>query len=233
MARFGRIAAATAGLMALAGAASAEVVVLDFEGIALTYPSSGNPALLNFYNGGTSSVGTSGTDYGIGFSSNALALCLNTPGNSCSNTSRGGQGDPNSARGGLFFLTGSETFMNVPDGFDTGFSFFYSAINQAGSVSVFDDVDGGGTLLATLNLPTTPSACSGLGLGSFCPFAPAGVSFAGTARSVAFAGVANQVVFDDVTFGSATPGTSVPEPVSAALLGAGLLGLAALRRRAA
>ncbi len=234
MVQFGRIAAAAAGLMALAGAASAEVVVLNFEGINATYPSTNYAEVLNFYNGGTSNQATSGTNYGIDFSPNALAICLNTPGNTgnCSNTSRGGQGDPGSTQGGLFFLTGAETFMNVPAGFDTGFSFFYTAVGVVGSVSVYDDLAGAGTLLATIALPVTASACDSQYVAAFCPFVPVGVAFSGTAKSVSFAGVANQVVFDDVTFGSETPGT-IPEPLSAALLGAGLLGLAALRRRPA
>jgi hypothetical protein len=32
------------------------------------------------------------------------------------------------------------------------------------------------------------------------------VAFSGIAKSIGFGGVANQIVFDDVTFGSATPG---------------------------
>lgn len=210
------------------------IIVLDFEGVNATYPS-GYAQVLSFYNGGTSSDGTTGTNFGIGFTSNALAICLNTPGFSCSNTSRGGLGNPASALGALFFLDGAETFMDVPAGFDTGFSFFYTAINVPGSVSVFDGLGGTGNLLGTLNLPTTLSGCdSSFGAG-FCPFFASGIAFSGTAQSVSFAGVANQVVFDDITFGSVTPGdlSPVPEPASLILFGTGLSGmaLAAWRRR--
>jgi hypothetical protein len=106
--------------------------------------------------------------------------------------------------------------MNDPAGFTTGFSLFYSAINQPGSLSVFSGLNGTGTLLATLNLPTTPSTCNSSYDAGFCPFVTIGVSFSGTAQSIDFAGVANQIVFDDFTFGSATPGQpgtpAVPEP---------------------
>lgn len=218
---------AVAAALPLASA-QASVIVLDFEGVNATYPSSGATTVGNFYNGGTSGDGTTGTNYGVSFGSNALALCLNTVGTICSNTSRGGLGDPNSQLGGLFFLAGSETTMNVAAGFETGFSFFYSAINQGGSVQVFDGLDGTGNLLTTLNLSTTTSNCQGVG--AFCPFVAAGVNFAGVARSVDWGGVANQIVFDDVTFGSSTPGQT-PVPGTLALVGLGLAGLTRLRRR--
>lgn len=205
--------------LAIAGPALADTVVLNFEGINTPYPTENYALIQNFYNGGTSSVGTSGVNYGISFSSNALAICLNTPGNVCSNTSRGGLGDPTSQEGALFFLTGDQTFMDDPAGFTTGFSLFYTAINEGGSLGVYSGLDGTGTLLATLQLPTTPSECSGDYEAGFCPFFPVGVAFAGTAESISFAGVANQIVFDDVTFGSVipNPGTT-PEPSSLAML---------------
>ena len=224
-----RIALAAVASMALS--VSAQAQVLDFENIASSYPSGNNTLVQGFYNGGTSSAGTSGTNYGIEFSSNALAICLNTPGVSCSNTSRGGLGNPSSARGGLFFLQGSETYMNRNAGFMNGFSFFYSAANTGGSFSVWSGLNGTGDLLASLSLGTTPSTCGSEYSAGFCPFVAAGVNFAGVAKSVTFAGAANQIVFDDVTFGNSKPGVSVPEPASAALLAAGMAGLVGVARR--
>lgn len=222
---------AGAAMVALPAAANAAVISLNFEGVNATYPS-GAAQILGFYNGGTSSDSTSGTNYGIGFSDNALAICLNSQAVTCSNTSRGGVGDPNSQKGGLFFLTGTETFMNVAAGFNTGFSFNYVSLSQPGSVSVYDGLNGTGNLLATINLSPNAGSCPGYNAG-FCPFSGIGVTFAGTAKSVSFAGVANQIVFDDVTFGSSKPGNGgVPEPAAWAMMlaGFGLVG-SAMRRR--
>ena len=219
------IAAAAISLCAT-GSASAAVVSLNFEGVNATYPS-GSAQVLGFYDGGMSSDGTSGTNYGISFSDNALAICLNSTTVGCSNTSRGGLA-PGSDKGGLFFLSGAETFMNVAAGFDTGFSFNYVSTSFAGAVNVYDGLNGTGNILAVLNLLPNAGSCPGYSA-SFCPFSAQGVAFAGTAFSVGFAGVANQIVFDDVTFGSVTPG--VPEPETYALMLAGLATVAAITRR--
>jgi len=225
--RFSILAAASA-LACTIGTAQADVVVLNFEGINATYPSTDYAAIGSFYNGGMSSQGTSGVNYGVEFTDNALAICLNTPDNYCSNTSRGGVA-PGSELGGLFWLNGPETYMNYAAGFENGFSFNYAAPNTPGSVSVFDGLNGTGNLLATLDLGLTPSTCGSEYSAAYCPFVAAGVNFAGVAKSISFAGTANYIVFDDVTFGSAIPG--VPEPSTYALFGLGLLGLAYTARR--
>jgi hypothetical protein len=218
-----------AALIAATAAHATPVIDLTFEGINATYPS-GFAFINDFYNGGMSSDGTTGPNFGIVFSPNAQAICLNSTSVTCSNTSKGGLGDPNSREGGLFFLSGSSTFMDIAGGFDTGFSLNYASVNDTGSVSVFSGLDGTGTLLGTLNLSPNASGCSAYSAG-FCPFSAAGVNFAGTAQSIEFSGVANEIVFDDVTFGSSTPG-GVPEPSTWALMMLGLagLGIAAHRR---
>ena len=66
------LATAAATLLAMPANAA---VVLNFEGIASNLDTN-YPFVQDFYNGGTSSDGTSGTNFGVSFSSNAQAIQL-------------------------------------------------------------------------------------------------------------------------------------------------------------
>jgi hypothetical protein len=167
--------------------------VLTFEGLKDQEP------VNNFYNGGTGGLGSGpGGNFGITFTPTSLAIIEAAQGGS-GNFS----GEP-SPKTILFFLTGTAT-MNVASGFTNGFSFYYSAVNQPGVVNVWSGPNATGTMLASLALPVTPSGGPGC-TGSFCPWFPIGVTFSGTAHSVDFGGTVNQIGFDNITIGSATPG---------------------------
>ena len=153
-----------------------------------------------FYNGGTGGSGSGpGANYGISFSPNALAVIDSDAGGS---GNFGGEPSPDTA---MYFVSGTAV-MNVAAGFTTGFSFYYTSYQYPSSVTVYDGLNGTGNVLATLALPVTPYNGAPDPYGTFSPFVPIGVSFAGTARSVDFGGTVNQVAFDNITIGSATPG---------------------------
>lgn len=211
-------------LYALAvSSASANVVVLNFQGLG------DQEEVLNYYNGGHGGSGSGpGPNYGITFGSDSLAII---------STQAGGGGTFAGNPGGntaLFFLSGSGDVMNVAGGFTTGFSFYYSAINDPGTVKVWSGLNDTGTLLATLNLPVTASQAGSATCGGnqFCPFVAFGVTFSGTAMSVDFSGTANQIAFGDITLGDANAGGgSAPEPSTYLLLTGGLAAVLGYRFR--
>ena len=196
--------------------ANANVIVLDFEGV-------GNKASINdFYNGGTDSLGNSGANYGVEFSSNSLGLI---------DADAGGDGnfanEPSESTA-MYFTSGS-AILNYAAGFDTGFSFYYTSAFAA-LVDVYDGLDGTGNLLGSINLVAQhQDNCAGDPNGTFCNWTNAGVNFAGIAKSIDFSGTVNQVAYDDVTLGSATAGENpndIPEPSTLAIFALGLFGLA-------
>lgn len=198
------------------------VTVLDFEG-------AGNLAnLLNFYNGGTDSVGNFGTNYGVSFSGDTQSLIDSDAGGS------GNFANEPSPSTIMFFLQANSGVLNMATGFDTGFSFFYSS-STAAVVSVYDSLGATGNLLGSINLAAQhTSNCVGDPFGAFCNWTAAGVSFAGIGKSIDFGGTANYTGYDNITFGTATPVVGViPEPEIYAMMAAGLgmMGYVARRRK--
>lgn len=129
---------------------SADVIVLNFEGIA------NQTAVGNFYNGGA------GTNYGIEFSPATLAII---------DADSGGTGNfanepsPNTI---MFSLNANNAILNVAAGFDTGFSFFYTS-STAAAVNVYDGLNATGNLLGTLPLSAQFNVgCTGDPSGQFC-----------------------------------------------------------------
>ena len=161
--------------------------VLTFEGLQHL------EAVANFYNGGTGGNGsTSGSNFGVEFSTNSLGLIA---------SSAGGTGNFSHNPSGstiVYFLTGSSTVMNVPGGFSDQLSFYYSSSN-ASEIRVFDGLNATGNLIASI--PITAQSASGCADTSYCNWTLASSSFAGVARSVDFAGTANFVAFDDIALG--------------------------------
>jgi len=202
---------AVAAALAAALPAFADIVVLDFEGIGDYNP------VGDFYNG----VG--GPNYGVTFSPATLALVDADAGGS------GNFANEPSPDTVMFFLDANNAILNVAAGFDTGFSFYYSSSTEA-SVTVYDDVDGTGNVLGSLNLVAQGmDNCSGDPSGAFCNWTAIGVAFAGTAKSINFGGTANYTGYDNITFGTDVP--VVPEPSTYALMALGLAGIGLVTRR--
>ena len=208
---------------AAAHGAYASVYVLNFAGL------DGNltEGVGDYYNGGAGSLGSGpGPNDGIAFSSNALT-CSGQPTGAC-NTAQipGGPG-----ANALFFLGGGAAIMDVAAGFTTDFSFYYSAAYTPDVVDIWSGVDDSGTLLATVDLPTTPDdGAPNCFATDFCPYEAISVTFLGIAKSVDFGTAFGQVGFADLTVGS-DGGDAAPEPASWALMLIGVTGVGGAARR--
>ena len=202
-----------AGLsLGIANHSSAAVIVLDFEGIG------DRNSVGNYYNGG----GGVEKNYGITFSDNAQALVDADKGGS---GNFGGEPSPDTV---LWYRLGERYEISVQEGFDSEFSFWYSSINTPGSGTVYDKYS---NPLASFTLPIT-SSDGGDPNGPFSPFYQIVVGFAGKAEHVKFTGGANDIGFDNITFGSDTPASApTPEPASILLMMSGMTGFAFLKRK--
>lgn len=197
--------------LALLAAAPAfgQIVTLDFEG-AVGYAQS----IDQFYNGGTDGVGQSGPNYGVAFTSDAVAVS-----NDAIQTYYSGAPSPLTT----LFALGSNAFMNVDSGFAGTLTFAYSAFASS-VVSIYSGLNGTGSLLGTASLSGNSSdGCNT----DFCNFDFTSVQFAGVARSVNFGETPNQAFYDNVTI------ALVPEPSAYLLMALGLAGVGVLTRRRA
>ena len=205
-----RHAAAIALLAAVP--ALAQAVTLDFEGAA-GYVN----AIGDFYNGGTDGLGQSGPNYGVSFTSGAVAL---------SNDALGPYYADAPSPLTVMYAADSSATMNVAAGFTGRLMFWYSSLeNSLDAVSIYSGLNGTGTMLASASLFGNASiGCTGT---AFCNFDPTSVMFAGTARSIGFGGNAGKVLFDNVTI------TAIPEPSTYLLFALGLAAVGFVKRRRA
>jgi hypothetical protein len=171
--------------------------VLDFEGL-------GNlEEISQFYNGGISSSGFAGNNHGISFSGSAMAII------DADNGGTGNFANESSPNTVMLFLKGCGATINVSAGFTTGLSFYYTS-STAGTVNIYDGPDGTGNLLVSKAfLPIMEGNAEEDPTGYFDSWKSFAVAFSGNAKSVILSGVENQCGFDDITFGSKTPGQGV------------------------
>jgi hypothetical protein len=187
---------------------ASNTVALNFEGLG------DMDEISQFYNGGTSLSGFSGTNYGIYFSGNALGLI---------NIENGGTGNfinEEWSKTVMFFLTGSSVTLSVPAGFSDKLSFRYTS-SAAGTVSVFDGPDGTGNLLATKPFsPLETENKGGASTGYLVSWKPFEIAFPHIALSVTITGEKNQCGFDNIILGSDKPGKGKAKAPGAAVSGA-------------
>ena len=188
--------------------ALAQTVNLDFEG------ASSFSSVANFYNGGVDGGGQAGTNFGISFGGDALAIDIRDL-VSISNAPSGVT---------VMGAVGPDAFMNVASGFAGALQFAYSSTDATAVVTVFSGLNGTGTQLASFSLAS--NATTGCVDSDYCHFDVANLAFAGVAKSVNF-GASPLVAYDNVSV------SLVPEPSGVALMlaGFGVLGFAARRRR--
>jgi hypothetical protein len=185
--------------MSFAGGANAAQILLDFEGSSQsTAPGSTAVAIDGFYNGGTDSGGSSGTNFGVSFTNANFDSTsqFTQPGFNITSSIAYMPATP-------LTLTSQIAFTSLA--FDR---FFFGGDNV---VNVFSGANGTGTLLAT--------ATFGQNCFPACTAARESLSFA-RALSVQFSPNANGTGIDNVALGA------VPEPATWAMMigGFGMVG---------
>jgi len=170
----------------LMGLVTASADQLDFNNLQI------GEEVLGYYDGGFGSLGTGpGPSLGITFTSDFVTVAQGVFGPLF-------QGEE---------LTSTSGTMDVVPGFSGPFSFYYTNSGADGTVNLYSGLDGGGSLVGTIALPTSATFTATGGIEAL-PF-----------ESAIFAGTPGALVFDNITFGALV----IPEPSSMSLLSIGLL----------
>lgn len=185
-------------------------IAIDFEG-AVGYVNS----IAEFYNGGTDAAGNSGPNLGVSFTDAAVGISNDAFFTYYSNAPTGGT---------VMAAFDSSATMNVAMGFTGQLTFWYaSSATTLDAVNIYSGLNSTGTLLASASL--FGNAKLGCNDTDFCRFDLTSVKFAGVAKSVNFGGNAQFVAYDNIGI------TPVPELDTYAMLAAGLVAMAFIKRR--
>lgn len=188
-------------------------VFLNFEGIC---PPDNSTTPIGAYYGGLGVYFDSGATV-------AMAIVDSDEGG----TAQGNFANEPSSKTVMYFPDRARLIINLPGGFEVGFSTYYTSIDRTATVELYDGVDGTGMLLASAPLHalgTDPNG--GDPTGSFNRWDRVDVFLrAGdVARSVKFIAVNDYFGFDDMSFGL------VPSPSALTLTALGALLLHHRRR---
>ena len=187
---------AASAIVAVSAMPATAATTVTFEGLA------DRVLVNNYYNGGTASNGTSGTNLGVAFANFE---------------SFAGGGNPAST---IAYNSVATASSNFAAGFTT-LNFLYGFFSS-GTVSVFSGLNGTGTLLGTKTYSSNIASTSDV-------FSSGSVAFAGTAQSFILAGTTNNNALDNITFNAgAVPETATWGMMIA---GFGMMGAAMRTRR--
>ena len=192
-----------------AAAASADPIVLTFEGI-----QSGTP------------VGNHYLQFGITFSDAGRASVSELDGGSGNYVS---PPPPGITSLGLIDggdITPSALAMNVSGGFKSTLSFDYIAATP-GTLTLYSGVAGAGSVLGFKGLPVTATCSSGP---TYCQWQHTNIDFAGTAASAVFVAQHLNFVVDNIALDAGRETALTPEPASFLLLCTGITGVLMRRR---
>ncbi len=206
--------ALTLAILSASPAHAATPFLLDFEH---SWPYASDIA--NYYNGGTASDGSSGTNYGVSFTNSVDSSMFGFSNNDGLGSLPNGDYYANApSMLGIASPFGPTVFMNVSGGVDSMLSFYYTSPQAiTGAVKAYSGLNGTGDLLGSFDL-----AANNTGLAD--TWTQVTFNFTGTALSFDWSASAGAVGLDNIA--------AVPEANSYALLLAGLsmMGFAARRK---